>query len=33
MLKVATYAAADNAKADAKMPNVACHLAGTLMCC
>ena len=28
------YAVADNdANADAKMPTVACHLAGALLCC
>ncbi len=32
-LKVVAHAANDNANADAKMPNVACHLAGALLCC
>ena len=32
-LKVAAYAAAYNAKADAKMPNDACHIVGALLCC
>ena len=32
-LNVVAYAATDNADADAKMPNVACHLAGALLCC
>ena len=29
----AAYAVADNANADAKMPNVACHLVAALWCC
>ena len=33
VLYVAAYAVADNVDADAKMPNVACHLAGALLCC
>ncbi len=32
-LKVDAPAAADIVDADAKMPNLACHLAGALMCC
>jgi len=32
-LKAATYAVVDNADADAKTPNDACHLAGALLCC
>ena len=32
-LYVVAYAVADNADADAKMPNVACHLPGALLCC
>ena len=32
-LKSAAYTAADNAKADAKMPNIACYLVGALLCC
>ena len=32
-LKVVAYAVVDNANTDAKMPNVACHLACALLCC
>jgi hypothetical protein len=32
-IKTAAYVAADNADAGAKMPNVACHLVGALLCC
>ena len=32
-LKADAYAAANNANANAKMPNVACHLVGALLCC
>ncbi len=32
-LKVVAYAVADNVDADTKMPIVACHLAGALLCC
>ena len=30
--KTVAYAAADNANADAKMSNAACHLVGALLC-
>ena len=29
----AAYAVANDSNADAKMPNVACHLVGALLCC
>ena len=32
-LNTAAYADVDNIDADAKMPNVACHLASALLCC
>ena len=32
-LYVAAYAVADNADTDAKIPNDACHLVGSMLCC
>ena len=32
-LNAAAYAGVDNVDTDAKMPNVACHLVGALLCC
>ena len=33
LFDASAYAAVDNANADDKIPKVACHLAGALLCC